>query len=54
MYQYTIIHAAGKESEYSVMQKRIPCAPAPKKDSPFIPVPQEQGSSGSECDKDEH
>ncbi len=51
MCQYTNIHHTREESEYSVMQMRIPGAQAPKKDSPFIPMPKWQGSSGSGCDK---
>lgn len=43
----------GKESEDFVMQKSTTGAQAPKKDSPFIPMAEAQGSSDSGSDKDQ-
>ena len=52
MCQYTNIHDTRQESEDFVIQECVPNAQAPEKDSPFIPMPKGQGSSGSGRDNE--
>ena len=44
--QYKNIHHTGENSEHSFMRKGYPCAQAPKKVGPSIPMPKGQGFYG--------